>query len=361
MPDQDPESGNLPTETPLDSGSTPPEPSSTMDSGTSDQGSPEQRSSEDGSEEIAHDNTPINRVSDALKAFEEEKTRANATVPGTPRPTPQTPKARDYSGLPPEVVPLFKNMGGRSFDVMKPMFLEHQQLKKELETLKSEQAKAGSQSFYEHEHAYQVSPDFQAAREDYNSLGSEIQFWQQQLSSVRANGKWTPLVLDAKGNPVVGAEQDPSPDAESLIISQLQQAHILRNEAAKRVQQIQTSFSSGYKNFVSQMQAVEKEIFKGADTEVLNRVMQTKLPLFPKFLHSDPKIQIIAKLLAVNEGFAKLLDQQKAEQTTRTIKARTAANAGPSSGEMLTPTATPGQKVKDVMSEFSKARAMGIA
>ena len=302
---------------------------------------------------------PGNKVSDALKAFESARNDNGFPKPSTQVQQPEK-KGRDYSNLSAEEIPLFKKMGDRSFEVLKPIFLEHKQLKKDYEKLKSEHEASSKVSFFEHEEAYQLSPEYKNLSANASSLDAEIDYWQQQLINIREGKNWAPLVLNEKGQPAIGAEQDPTPRAEAIILNGLQQAHALKTDVTNKLTSIQSSFSSQHKGFINGLAAVEKKVFEGADTATLDKAMATKLPLFPTYLHNRPEIRALAKALAVIDGMAMLLDEAKAAKATATIKTKTATNGGPRAGE-LAPGNGKVSTVGAVLDEFKKARMQGVA
>jgi len=81
--------------------------------------------------------------------------------------------SRDFSGLPDEVIPLFKKMGNESFAKLKPIFIEHSQLK---DVVKQKDAKIAElqkgvpvlpDHYFEHPQGYLLDPTF--AQEEANT------------------------------------------------------------------------------------------------------------------------------------------------------------------------------------------------
>jgi len=351
MPDEDQNTGITETAAPETE-----MPLETPDQTIQGEQSPPETRSDEAETQVEAPEPKANSVGAALDAFAKSKTETGFETLAKP----VTPKARDYSDLPPEMVPLFKKMGDRSFDAFKPMYLEHQKLKKEFEALKATSEQSSKASFFDHEEAYQLSPEYKHLSQNSSLLDAEINHWQQQLVNIREGKKWQPIVLDDKGNPVIGAEEDPSPRAEAYIINGLNQAHNLKIDVNNKLQGIKGTFSAQHKGFVSGLQAVEKKVFEGADQATLEKAMATKLPLFPAYLHNRPEIRALAKALAVIDGMAMLLNEKKAAATTAGIKARTQTNGGPRGGE-LQPGNGKATSVGAVFDEFKRAKMEGVA
>lgn len=333
------------------------EPSSTQEAAPSTETSSSQQVTEGSDEQTPAAEVKLNTVGAALDAF---KKASGDQSHQQQQPSFQRPNARDYSGLTAEEIPLFKKMGDVAFATLKPQYLEYKNLKVEHEKLKKQYEEGSKASFYDNEEAYQLTPEYKGLSANVNQLSAEIDHWQKQLASVRANEPWTPLVLDSKGNVVIGAPQEASPQAEATIVNQLMQGHSLKTSVADKLQQLQSNFSSQHKGFVSKISEVEAKIFEGADPKALEQAMQTKLPLFPPYLHNQPMVRTIAKLLAVNEGLIVMLNDAKAASNTNRLKANTVRAAGPNGGQVQV-TGTKGNSVGSILDEFHKAKAMGVA
>lgn len=358
MPDEDPNIGS-PQETSQPQSTPAPESSPALESTPSDQRSSEGENFEES--ETHTDSQPLsNTVGEALKLFEENKTTARTGLPVARQAQARPP--RDYSGLSQEETSWFKNMGGRAFDALKPVYLEYKKLKGEIDTLRANSAEATKNSFFEHENAYQVMPDYQQFSANLAQLDAEASHWTKQLAAIEAGENWTPIVLDAKGNPVLGEEQPPSAQAKAVVLNALTQAHILKTDVSNKMGEVRNNFSSNHKNFISKLADIEKKIFEGADPAVLDKAMATKLPIFPAHMHGNPIVRSLAKSLAVIDGLVAMLNEARGARNTNILKAKTATAAGPGNNIIQTPAGGgKGNTVGAIMDEFAKAKAMGQA
>jgi len=350
MPDEDQNIGTTPDNTPSPESSPAEIPTETSDPST------------ELVQQTPAEATPLQTVGDAWNAF--AKTRQESKE-GFQRPQnpnqPPVKQGRDYSGLDQNEVAWFKNMGGLAFDELKPRYLEFKKLKAEHETLKQNFEQNSKSSFFEHDQAYQLTPEYQSHTANLNQLNAEASHWQAQLEAIRSGQPWQPLIQDEKGNVIIGEPQEASPRGEAVIMNALTQAHILKTDISNKLQGIQSSFKSQHQGFMSKLQEVDKYIFQGADQTVLEKAMATKLPMFPAHMHGNPLVKSLAKSLAVIDGLIIMLNEKKSAATTQTIKARTQANGGPSSGAVQPASATHGQTVGNVWDEFKKARMGGLA
>lgn len=340
---------------------------------TTDQ-SPQQSES---SSEVAQTATTGASVSDALRSFEgigrvntdqpkkvEPKADSEGEEPEVVTPTtPETPlhrPSRDLTGLDEQEAKLFKGMSNAAFAHLKPLYLESKKLKSDYEALKAQNENLSKESFYEHQDAYQLAPDYQHATQNLQVVDREIAFWKQQIAAIRNGTKWTALVgYDKDGKPQFAPDQEPTPEAEADILGAMQNAFAIKGELSNKVNSLKTTFSDQHKRYLSGVQSVEKEIFKGVDQETLNKAMAKKITLFPEHRRNVPEVKIIAKLLAVLDGYQLMLDEKKAAAVTAEAKTKTAINGGPTNGR-LNPGISKGNTVASVMDEFNKAKAAGV-
>lgn len=349
----------------------------TLETPATENNQPSQQS--EGLSESAPTATPGTSVSDALRSFEgigrvnteqpkkvEEKVEEIPTEgeePSTePVTTPETPTrpSRDLSGLDEQEAKLFKGMSNAAFAHLKPVYLEHKKLKADFEALKAQNENLSKESFYEHQDAYQLAPEYQQATQNLQIVDREVTFWKQQLAAIRNGAKWTALVgYDKDGRPQLVPDQEPTPEAEADILGAMQNAFAIKGELSNKISGLKTTFSQQHKNYLNGVASVEKEIFKGVDQETLNKAMAKKITIFPEHRRNVPEVKIIAKLLAVLDGYQLMLDEKKAAAVTAEAKTKTAINGGPTNGR-LNPAMSKGNTVDSVIKEFNDAKAKGV-
>ncbi len=238
-------------------------------------------------------------------------------------------------------------------------FLEHKKLKTDFESLKKQHEQISKESYYENPEAYQLAPEYQANTQNLQIIDKEITHWKQQLVAIQNGQKWSALVgYDKEGRPQFANDLEPSAEAAEDIREAILKAHLIKGDLSNKVNTIKSTFSQQHKGYINGIQAIEKEIFKNVDQETLNRVVAKKITLFPEHRRGVPEVQIIAKLLAVLDGFQLMLNEKSAATTTAEAKTRTAVNGGPTTG-VVRPGASKLNTAGAIMDEFAKAKANG--
>lgn len=318
-----------------------------------------------------------NTVADAVSAFSRYQQGGDSApstgevnedgTPATEAPTEVEPQAseptgtpqRDFSGLDPDEIPIFKKMGNEAFAYLKPKWLESKKAREDHTKLQADYENASKTSFYEHENAYQLTPEFREYAGNIQLVDREIQHWENQLARIEAGETWIPIILDAKGDPAIGNETPASPQARAQVTRMMQNAQIMRGKMVDKLDNLRTDYTTQHKSYLNQMTAVEDKIFAGTDRKVLDQAMQTKLSIFPRYLHGRAEVKIIAKLLAVVDGFSTLLSQKNSAAASTNIRGKLNQAAGPKGGSIQTG-AVKANSVGSAMDEFNRAKAAGV-
>src|SRR6266705_2625892 len=108
-------------------------------------------------------------------------------------------------------------MSNESFNVLKPIFIEHE---KQKETLKKkdteiENLKQGKivlpDSYYEHPQGYLLDPVFTQAEVNTQFSQQVLNHWNVQLAKIRKGEPWNDLIVDPKtGNASLSAAKEPT-------------------------------------------------------------------------------------------------------------------------------------------------------
>ena len=115
---------------------------------------------------------------------------------------------RDFTGIDPTDQDLFKNMSTQAMAKLKPMYLEHKQLKTDMAKLRQEKedlaVKANAANEYktilDHDQGYLLTPEFARAAQVVQNLEYEENFWAVQLEKIECGDKFSLLGRDANGN-----------------------------------------------------------------------------------------------------------------------------------------------------------------
>jgi hypothetical protein len=347
MPDDLQQSGSDQTETTtaIDSSSAPSEGFTQDQTPSTSQQDSGQDSGQDSSPIPEGDQAPVSAALDAFAAAKEQPVRI-------------------YDGLEQDEIRLFKDMSTPAYAKLYPLYLEHKKLKETHETDKqkyeTEINALRGQSSFDQEGAWKLTPEYDQLSSTVQRLGAEANHWENQLAAIEAGEPFTPIVLDAQGNPVLGQSQTASPMDKVKVMSALQRAHALHGQFAQNLQQYEGNYKSQHQNYLSGLQNARKTIFNGADLTKLEKAAATKLELFPAYVRGKPEVKLLAEALVLVDGFKALLNQKTQTTTTKTIQNKIASAAGPTA-ETIQSGAGGEAKVGDAMKQFADMRAKGLA
>lgn len=166
----------------------------------------------------------------------------------------------DQLGIPVETQSLFQQMSNQAFEHVVNTIKENKTSKAKVDELTTAltEARKGQvnlpPSYAEHPQAFVLHPKFADAYQNFNTVSSEEQHWQQQLISIEKGGKWIDLNVDAKGN-IVTTEMEPSVEAKYQVQQYFENARALKARYGSQMQQIQGEFTHKHtelKNFIQQ-------------------------------------------------------------------------------------------------------------
>lgn len=300
--------------------------------------------STEASQDASSNLTPAGRVQDILNAFNKEKnappdalktppTEATSERASDGTLLPNQPAKRSYDGLDDNEIRLFKRMHNDVYNHMYPAYKEYKGLKGELEKTRADLAKLQGQTFYDHEEAYAVTPEYKQMTGTLSRIQQEGEYWQQALAAVEAGGKWQDVSYDPEtGKYIVGEPQDASPQAKALLIDRLTRCHALQGKLSSDIQAFQGSYKGRYQGYVSNMMATRDKVLEGVDANMrkeLEKAAVKKLDIFPLEVRGRPEVKIASELMVINEGLLNLLVEKESQLAGRKIVTRTAQNAGP--------------------------------
>ena len=131
------------------------------------------------------------------ETIEEETVKETSVVTPAKAAAPAQPEARVLDDIELELQPLFKQMSNEAFKRLKPIYLEKRKLAEELSEVKSKQGLPDS--YYEHELAYVLTPEFNQQSVRANDAATVLGHWKQQLANVRSGAdEYQKLEVDDK-------------------------------------------------------------------------------------------------------------------------------------------------------------------
>lgn len=271
---------------------------------------------------------------------------------------------RIYDGVEPEDIRLFKDMSTPSYAKFYPLYLEHKKLKETYEADKQkyeeELQTLRGQSSFDQEGAWKLTPEYEQLSSTVTRLQQEAVHWEDQLAAIEAGEEFTPIILNEKGEPVLGQPRAASARDKVAVMSALNKAHTLHAQYSQNLQQYEGSYKSQHQNYLSGLQNARKQVFSGADLTKLEAAAKPKLELFPAYVRGKPEVKLLAEALVLIDGFKALIVSKNQSTTTRTIQNKIQANAGPTS-ETFQSGVSGTETVGQAMDAFKIARAKGLA
>ena len=263
------------------------------------------------------------------KEKEKEKPTAKEIIAGkeTVDDKGKETEARDYSGLTEEETKLLKKAGNETFAYVKPILLEHKQLKENLEAQKKELAdlKQGKvtypDSIYEHEQAYVLTPEFNRINNDKVTAEAVLTHWQRQAVLIRKGKDWQDIEDDGKGNMRLSAPKPATDEDEAAVNNNIAFAQRQLSQQEK----IYDDFVGGFKNRhqadVAAIKNAEAKYFTDYDKpdHITAGIQKETLEALPASLRKNPLAPLVCKLV----GAAKLLQfryDQLSKQKDKTTK-----------------------------------------
>lgn len=254
------------------------------------------------------------------------------TQPATPTSVntaaqPIRPGSRDYNGLPPEDVAVFKQMSNEAYARLRPVYDHH----REWETKKAEREakelerdnlikELKGQHFYDLPDAWQLDPEIQPLAQAQNQLATEADFWQRQLTAIDKQEKIQLLVAGQDGRPTLTQPLDPEPEHRALITRAMHDALTKHAQVSSQLTQNVQNFKARYQGWDEMINEQTNRVF-GAHEKHLKASREAILNQFPAALRHKPiytyaanATAAISMLLRDNEAMKKKLAGQALNQ-----------------------------------------------
>ena len=228
--------------------------------------------------------------------FDQTKIEAD---PGKTK-TKTAPRVLD--DIPEEDRPIFKNMSIESFNKLKPLYLEHKQLKAENEQLKQNKGKE-SASIFGHPEAFTLTKEYKTSSGDYNLAERIKSHWATQAAKVSRGEKWQDLDMDPKtGKLILSEPKESNAEAEVFIGDQLQFAREQSYEAGKKLKNYIDSYDSTYKADLAIVTGAVEKYFPGytAKDHPTQAIQKAVLDALPASFRDNPVSTLLAMTAANN-------------------------------------------------------------
>lgn len=288
---------------------------------------------------------------------------AAAVKPATPvAATQQLPATRDVSVLPVEYQEAAKKMSNEAFGIFTKLVEERKTLGEQLS-----EAKKGAlpDSYFEHEQAYVLTPEFATASDAVTQAEQMLQHWAQQADALAGGAdSYTTLVTGANGQLVQSAPIK----ADRTTINQVnravtwaQQQYMTAQASLQAVGQTHKARAAETKTWVDNF---ERSAFKVFDEkpEYKALVADTKSKLLHKSLHNNILANAFAKAVILLDHQARALAQQAqpgatpAATTQQPARAAAQPSAAAIAGGGVATTAKANSNEEVTMDDFYKAK-----
>lgn len=294
----------------------------------------------------------------AQAAVPQQTTQPSALPPeGLYLPTGQ----RNYAGLTPEEVVIFKEMNRASYEKLRPMYHRHKELEAEQQAYAAKMAEMEKltkelkgQHFYDLPDAWQLDPEIRPLAENQQSLAAEADFWQRQLAAIDRQERIQLIVAGQDGKPMITAPMDPEPEHRAQITRAMQDALAKHTQISAALTQNVQSFKARYQGWDDMVSEQTNRVF-GKFEKHIAPSRDAILKEFPAALRHKPIYHYAANATAALAMLLKDNETLKKQLAGRQLNQPALASATPK------PTAAPtGKDHLSALEYLSKMSGKGI-
>lgn len=314
----------------------------------------------------------LEEPSSAAQRQNREASQPNDTNPVNPNGTVSAKKGvRDYSGIKPEDVPIFKQMSDAAY----ARTLEWYKNQRAIEEVEGKYTKELSElkdyRFYSHPEAYKFSPEYTQAAATYRSQSAAVDHWEKALERLENGEPIQDIAVDKTGAPILDEygrltylpnEYPASPKLKAHVTAALQKALTTRGRVEESLESLSTKYQGRNKEFVDftskaisalvSPQLLEDTNFKSIHDRYLNKVI-------PSHLHDVPVLtgRQAAQIMSFVQLAAKQISALQKRGQVAGMKAVALKEQGPGDGVPATGEANwQDRPMKDVLAEFEGLR-----
>lgn len=314
------------------------------------------------SKPLVADTKPEDMVTDFTKFLEESgeslppSAQPDVTKPLETKPEPEvktadktdiledTTNKRDYSGIDESAVPLFKKMANKSFEALKPVYIEHKKQKellaekeKQIETLKKG---ALPDNYLEHERAYTLTPEFENAANTTIKAQMIVNHWAEQLAKIKQGDEtyqelhMNPQTGELYTSKPIKATKESEADVEKYL-SATKEQHLKTQLSLKT---LADSHSAKYQSNIQQLREFESKAFhhlEGDNAKVVEPILKDIIEkVFPPAFHNNPLVKGYAKAMYVINQLGEKLKNMPAPTNGAPATVTDKTKAGPTAADM---------------------------
>lgn len=273
-----------------------------------EQSAPEFKPQEDEDEEDRP--MSISMFKDRKNGIEpKEVTKQAAQDPNNQQQQTGKPAARDYSGLEPEEIKIFKNMSNEAYEKLRPIYLEHKQNKNNppQQQTTTEQLPP---SYYNNPEGYKLSPTYQQKAYLKDLADKVKRHWVTQTAKIRRGERFQDLYLDNNNRLVTSEPKDATAEDEARAYELLTEAQMQHAKYSKEHDDYVSSFSHKVKADFGAIEETAKKYFPGFDdpNHPTAAIQKNVIDNLPESMKDHP----LATLVKYAAGTITLLNQKLA-------------------------------------------------
>lgn len=239
-------------------------------------------------------------------------------------------KGRDYTGLTPDEVEVFKSMSNTAYDRLRPLFDRHKSgdfvSKAEYESaIKKAQA---AQRYEDHEEGYTLSNTYREVAKQRDEAQQLITFAEEQLKSARAGEKFSWFNRDASGNYSLRPDQyEPTPQAIAELQKWIDGQYRAYQGFQTKLDSIKGEHNASHKSYAQVWQDINQKFTQGETNPAFKAAVERNLEaMFPPSHRGRPESRTLA-------AAAVLINQLLNERGQRTHAANR-KNGAPAASEL---------------------------
>lgn len=209
---------------------------------------------------------------------------------------------RDLSSYSQEEQAVLRQMSNEAFEFTSKLIASQRELSKNKDNM-----------FYQHPNAYLLSPQFQEHSSKLTLAQKEAGYWQSCLESLEEGKPIKQLEgWDEAGNPVFGAEIQPTKRVEELVRLNMTTCYGVIKEQQTALKNLPQTFGSRVKEDLKAIQDERSARFAWvADPKLLDytlevdgigqvslkQIKENIVNLFPAYLRSNPAVEVVGDLM----------------------------------------------------------------
>ena len=245
------------------------------------------------------------------------------------------PKSRDYTGLTPAEVKVFKSMSNEAYNYLRPLYDKWKQKQSEEENLKKQIEELSNRHWYEFDGAYKLSDDYKTLAQNLESLTFEENYWKEQLARAESGQPVELLTdIDENGQYVVGEPQEPTPQIKAQLIAYLTKAQALKDRVSSELTNYEKTFKTRIGGFYNQLNELDKIVFGKLDMNNPNvkAAYDKWAAKMPSELRGHKAYDLLIKSMVAIEGLiSRIAASEQAAKVKNDVR-RTQSSTGPSAG-----------------------------